>query len=885
MVSPAAPLTLARATSFSATAPNVPRLTATLVVTARIEYPFGAGSNTVLAVEVNGQRVDDLKRRGLGRLINRELVTRVSSAHIYSSFSNGLWRLPFEPTFASHAAYYEGDPFTLVLDVTDLLQTAGANQVRITNRVPASTDPQLSGNIVVSALSLRWQSSGPQSPMMQPQRVATDVVNAGSDYSRSAPYSVTRHPGGGFSLTTGVIGARTWSFTSAYSYPAVGFNLLTPTTGVDGSGQPGWSVTTTPTETLARAQGYSIRRTLELGADKVTVRDSITNTSAVELPLVVRNEVSLAGAENSPVRLAGYGDATFNVTQADGSTTTLPVNDFYSPGNPTVYVEGLDHGLGLVAEDDLFRNQVRLYVRPGPDGTPRAGLKTEMLLIPAGQSRTLEWSVYPVAGVDHFDFINLVRRDWGSNLTTDGPWYWGFGAEHILFSSPTLPDLMNPAYGIRYASHGSWVDFLDTGTPKRLGFGAAPFSAPWATYSSFVTAANDAIHTSAPGVKVLVYFDEQRDSTPSGTSLFADSARTRIDGTQDSVVWPPYQRVYSVVPISGPTYAANSFGTEMLSVANRYGTELHADGLYIDELEDVSYGEPLVTFNRLDGSSAFIDPLTLTTSARVGLTQLLARDHHEQLLAGRVVLGNGPSYVRSTMRAQRMVEAQHNDLWPSQGHLQTPLAYLAQARTFSAIQRLLTFGLLPVGTISTDWAAMGPAMKRMFPATPIELHMGYLLAEERIITAHSGSYGWPGSNQLVRPFFFDASGAPTTDGWQSTLTASGEVRTRVDLPTETGRGRYDGHLAVLERLPVRVHGDVCTIDDLAYSPEEVSMTISSKSPVQVELEPGEFPISAGRSYRVERDGKVETAVAAGTPPRLSLCGVRGRISVRPEAKK
>ena len=30
----------------------------------------------------------------------------------------------------------------------------------------------------------------------------------------------------------------------------------------------------------------------------------------------------------------------------------------------------------------------------------------------------------------------------------------------------------------------------------------------------------------------------------------------------------------------------------------------------------------------------------------------------------------------------------------------------------------------------------------MFPFTPIELHEGYVIGEERIITAKSGLYGW-----------------------------------------------------------------------------------------------------------------------------------------------
>ena len=84
--------------------------------------------------------------------------------------------------------------------------------------------------------------------------------------------------------------------------------------------------------------------------------------------------------------------------------------------------------LGMVCEDDVLRNQATLYCDPEGKG---AWLRTGMLCLPAGGSYTLRWSVYPVASGDYYDFINLVRQDWGSNYTVEGAWAffdscWGF---------------------------------------------------------------------------------------------------------------------------------------------------------------------------------------------------------------------------------------------------------------------------------------------------------------------------------------------------------------------------------------------------------------------------------------------------------------------------
>ena len=88
-----------------------------------------------------------------------------------------------------------------------------------------------------------------------------------------------------------------------------------------------------------------------------------------------------AGLRDPAVRLAGNPDPA--------------VSQYHAPANPSVHVSLPDQGLGLLAEDDVFRNQVQLYC--GTEPASSAGLRTEMLSLAPGESYTLRWSIWPVA--------------------------------------------------------------------------------------------------------------------------------------------------------------------------------------------------------------------------------------------------------------------------------------------------------------------------------------------------------------------------------------------------------------------------------------------------------------------------------------------------------
>ena len=63
-----------------------------------------------------------------------------------------------------------------------------------------------------------------------------------------------------------------------------------------------------------------------------------------------------------------------------------------------------------------------------------------------------------MASRDYYDFINLVREDWGSNFTVLGAWAF-FSPDAILAMPVEEIREQYRRQGIRYAcSYGGWVD-------------------------------------------------------------------------------------------------------------------------------------------------------------------------------------------------------------------------------------------------------------------------------------------------------------------------------------------------------------------------------------------------------------------------------------------
>ncbi|MGQ9732277.1 MAG: hypothetical protein ACUVX8_13525 [Candidatus Zipacnadales bacterium] len=740
---------------------------------ARMDSPNLGGSMFFMEFALNGQVITAAKTRHVCRLLNRPLMSPVAPGLPSSWYGHGGWRVVYAPDFkiAKTQTFYADDPYRTVLDITDLVDRATDNVLTVTNTASAALAQRLGleMRLVLGRLAIRVEPG--VSPMLAPSDVHEHVINRGQKGAGPAQYKGKLLPGGGFVVT---VAGKRFEFTSDFSYPKAGFHHLLPASA--NADPTDWQVTITAGEgqgtVHATCRQYHVTRRVRFEKRKIKIADEITNLDPQQgLGLLVRHSVNLREYPQSALRLAGNADPA--------------LNEYHSAANPSVYIALEDCALGMLCEDDVFRNQVTLFFDPEIES---AGLMTKMLYLGPQERYELQWSVYPVASRDYYDFINLVREDWGANYTVEGAWCF-FTPDQILGIPLEELRAALERLGVRYiCSWGGWVD--PKRDPKRIGFGCEVLSDYWADYRSRLREATAKLHKAKPDVKVLVYYDSERDTHSDAGTRFFDSRLTDANGTHLSTDWGgQYSLTWSMFAT-----LENTFGKAMLEVVDAYLGEIGADGLYWDEMEHVSYGAPLITYSQLDGHSCILDPQTYTAKQQIGITTLLGAAHRAAVVQkvraqGGFVLGNGPATTRQLLdlHVQRMVEIQHNEVWAYEGHLNSPLGYASSRLDFGNVTRALSMAMLLVGT-RLDYPY--DISRYLFPFTPLELHHGYLLGRERIITMHSGSYGWHGEETRCMVRIFDPEGKLREE--RGPLMVSDTQRMEIKLA--------EGEVAVIERI-------------------------------------------------------------------------------------
>lgn len=519
--------------------------------------------------------------------------------------------------------------------------------------------------------------------------------------------------------------------------------------------------------TVVSAQPVAHQRVIiEPVPGHVLVTDTFTNPTSVAIGLIITHSLP---APSAPVFRGGR-------PEADPAAR-------YAPWNPTLFVPNdTGGGVGLVAEDDVFRNQLQLVRDDG-----RAALHTDMLCLAPGARYAMTWSVYTQPSGDYWDFIARVRSDWRVNDTTiPGALVW-FRPDEILARSPEQLARALAAQNVAVASlNGGWVDPQGTEAPPRIGFGTHVLDPPFAAYRERIRAAVRSLHAARPGITVLLYFDAQRESAPDAETRFGDSLfRFESGRPERSDFGGRFTPSWSMVPTIG-----NAFGRALPAVVAAM-KDLGADGLYWDEMDAVEYSAPRVTAGQWDGFTCRLDRNGVVR-AKLGLANLLGDPLKARLAQDTVLLGNSPPTTRRFQDRHdlRMVEAQHNDTWGAFAHLTTPLGYLGSWVDWPRLRAKVEEGVLVAGG-SLDRPV--PFIARMFPFTVESLRPGVLRGRERIVVTRSGSYGWPGATRDVRQFRYDGTGAEHPGAWPVERRGDGDgVSVQIGLAP--------GEAAIVERV-------------------------------------------------------------------------------------
>jgi hypothetical protein len=819
--------------------------TVLLRIKSRMDFNSLGGSMHFMRLTLNGHDVLPTKGRLVSRLINKPLDSPVGPGLSYSWYAekNG-WNVLYAPDFqaAYSQKHYVDDPYVYVLDVTDMINPIAESRLKITN---TATEAFLSGykdsffkdqkglvlDLVIGSLEIEIKPVS--SPMMGFKEAASvSVINRGESAAGAAKYRGELLPGGGFALH---MGKNTYRFSSSFSYPDAGFNQLT--SGIKATGnQKGFTFSVKGNRVTAQGPDYTIIRTVNFRSSRVQILDTIKNRRDTPLGLSVRHELDLNKLVGAPVRLAGNPDPSSS--------------EYHSFGNPSVHIVTPEGGMGFIAEDDVLRHQALLYVRSDEKvKSAVAGLRTEMLRLAPGETYTLEWSVYPVAGPDYYDFINLVRKDWGANYTALGPWRWGLQDDANL-SVDQVRDIIK-SQQFKYFMESDWALWKpDT----RIALGTDVFSDYWAPYRKSRLETIKKLHQASPDIKTVWYFNSRRETADDTLKRFSDSLMTDEHGNPLTTYWPNCGATnpsYTMVPT-----LKNSFGKAMLDTARRYLDEVKLDGIYWDEVEGMQFNVILYTNNMFDGHSCLLDPKTWRIQREVGIVPLLEHGFYREVTRivhgeGKILLGNGPTGFKTTLqdRVQRMTEIQHNDTYAFEGNLQTPLGYMSWSNSWDDFLNALRQAMLPAVCIAT--VLPHDISQHLFPFTPIELHSGYMLGKERIVATHSGNYGWAGQHSLVKVWHLDSNGKLTATDFATTLKS--DARTSVDLKPKEA--------VVLERLPVSFKPSIgksgwnARVEKVIYGAEQISLSLNAPLGGVLKIDNGVFALKNGASLNVRLNQK------------------------------
>ena len=482
---------------------------------------------------------------------------------------------------------------------------------------------------------------------------------------------------------------------------------------------------------------FNLDRRIEQLPEAVVVHDTFTNLRDEPLPLMHRHEIFSA----SPVKH----------TWITGLEQTSGAGNTSQAANPTTYVSTETTGAGLLPLDDVFRVHAANYATE-----ERAGLSDNMLVLAPKATYTTEWAIIPTDTPDYWSFLNTARRLLDANFTIDG----GFAflrAEPVTdaWTDQQLQDF------IRFKdAHYVCAGIAFPTDRGRSEHGITMQSTP----NENVRNAFTRWRGLAPDAKCLIYFHCFIDVLKEGPERFADDRILQSDGTH-ATYGEAQDRLY--LPLS-----SNRFGREIAGNVEVIFDQIKADGVYWDEHEYsrllFHYGKPW------DGFSGDIDPKTMRVTRLKSSVTLLTEEWRlnlaRRILARGPLVGNGPPFTRAMAALKFPCFVETGSISNCiQAQLYSPIALgdhlteRSERDAYGVMLAALDYGCVYHWYNDLNVIPSHPHLTRyMYPITPLELHEGFIIGKERIITKKSGLFGWGDASQH-EVHVFDDSGTEVPD--------------------------------------------------------------------------------------------------------------------------
>ena len=653
---------------------------------------------------------------------------------------------------------------------------------------------------------------------------------------------------------------QTYRVESSYSYPHGGENRFLAG-DFQGKPDPSWQVTSRKQVGKAwylKASGthYTVLREIAPERTRISIKDTITNTTDEVIGVILSNYVNLTGLREPMVTIKN---------------------------KPTIFVGSGDSGMGVFAFDDLYHLQA-----DSQESNGLAEVFTEHLGLDKGAAYTIEWFVYPVASANYFDFVNQIRKDEGLNGYVGGT-MGGMSRRKAL-----PPDLMDRK-NIAYARMGCLGKPPDDPTVSLEGYEFVEYPIESKLIKQ-TFAESKALY---PDVLVMFHVAHSLFACSNPKERFPDSRALRADGSQMHYgpnTWAYHGKYFSRERfdegwrwwIFYPTLE-NSFGKAMIE-GTRYmldymgATAMWADGFISGYVRDGRING--YSYDRWDGHSVMIDPKTKLVTHKVTCVPWVALPVLKKVVRmiaakGGITFTNGhpgpPSMWKEAMVT--CCETGGGDAQPlgvlHLGRTLTPLGnpnVVQNARdVYRDIISKLDHGALYQWYGDREYVKHKTLVEHMYPITFESIHEGTVCGRERIVTKKPGVYGWHGDQSLHAVYLYDARGALTRNGFLSTVDHAG-VRTELKLSTDQS--------AVVLKLPITLdtHSPV-NLRVQRYDPDAIEIEMNGKGKATIAIRNGKFPIKAGAAYLVETDRR-QTIKADHTGTLAFEMSLPGRVSIR-----
>ena len=702
----------------------------------RLDYPRAAGWCKCWQVVVNGKTLTPFATRSQLRLVNKPLRMYNKHHGRYSIAVSDKWYSMYLPDF--HAADATFKPATpeasrIVLDISDVVSGAKENVIEIRSRVPQGlyANNKITSHkraFVVGKLKVR-QETGVAT--LLPKCVDREV-RAEFKSPKTLKYEVCMQDDALSVLQKGV---------------AVGIDSVFSVPNGGEVSMGGKTEISTPF--------YSVVRRIERRAGRIDVFDTFTSHTNGLIGVKIRHEIPVKGFD--PIYVAG--DPSPDADRFDGGR------------NPSVFgaVASKDVGIAIIAQDDIFRVQNIQYCKDG-----KFGIRTDGLALKPGEPRTVEWSVYPVASSDYYDFVNEVRRDWDVNFTIDGGFTFGLGMYGSCSAESAQRRARNESLKMQCsAAHfwrhlpGKYASYNDNiwGIGKNVPKVRAKISATETVLEDpevmnrhereWVAKCKKFV----PSMNVFMYIHNQisvdaEDEKYEQWRMVDSRGRKMFYGGKTSKLFVPVKD--------------SLFARDFIKLVDWYCDTYDIEGLYLDEINHCNsrlyYGDAM-----WDGATVELDEKN-NIKRKLSFVSLLKLDFTLQLFdhilnrRGKMMVGNFSPETRSERQFKfPRFEETSSSRWIALSHLYTPiqlgdmLTYSNTAKDMAADQRIA----IKRGALYYHYngnTGCPSLTSKMFPFTPVELHSGWLVGKERILTCVSGDFGWIGERPEVDLFVFDELG-------------------------------------------------------------------------------------------------------------------------------